>query len=204
MLSDELNLDVLDQVLCAVREHVFVVDRHGVIVYANLPLAQAWLMDRAELVGRTFADIASPRESVARYDHMREIVFESGQQTREISSVAYRALGRRDMELVLSPIFEPEGFTVRLAFGVSVDVTRAVSETDMHPEAGNGQSRPVISDRRREVLTLVAQGFANKEIGRVLEISVRTVESHRRAIAGQLHLNTRGDYFRFAKDNGYI
>ena len=39
-----------------------------------------------------------------------------------------------------------------------------------------------LSDREREVLVEIASGATNKEIASRLEISVRTVESHRMAI----------------------
>jgi len=39
-----------------------------------------------------------------------------------------------------------------------------------------------LTNREKEVLRLIAQGQANKEIGDALAISVRTVESHRMAI----------------------
>ena len=198
-----LDIEILDEVLSAVVEHVFVVDRPGKIVYANLPLAQAWLVDRAELIGRTFADVASPAESVWEFDRMREEVFRSGAQANSVMSVAYRVIGRREMALRLSPIFEPATLAVRLVFGVAMDITPAAPTISVRGHAEPDHAVE-LSSRRREVLTLVAQGQSNKEIAAALHISVRTVESHRRAIAAQLQLATRADFFRYAKDAGYL
>jgi FixJ family two-component response regulator len=43
-----------------------------------------------------------------------------------------------------------------------------------------------LTPREREVLSLVARGFATREIAGALEVSPRTVESHRAAIAAKL------------------
>lgn len=55
--------------------------------------------------------------------------------------------------------------------------------------AERAESRALIAGltpREREVLSLVARGFATREIASALEVSPRTVESHRAAIAAKL------------------
>ncbi len=49
-------------------------------------------------------------------------------------------------------------------------------------EAEAGEDNYEISDREREVLLLVAQGFSSKEIADKLNISVHTVNTHRKNI----------------------
>ena len=56
----------------------------------------------------------------------------------------------------------------------------------------------------RHPLRLVAGGYSNKEIADELHISVRTVETHRRAIAKRVGITTRAQTFRFAQDHGLI
>ena len=59
-----------------------------------------------------------------------------------------------------------------------------------------------LSDREREVLTLVARGARYAEIGQELSISPRTAENHVRNILGKLHLTRRADLIRYAADHG--
>ncbi len=52
-------------------------------------------------------------------------------------------------------------------------------------------SRAELSAREKEILNLVAQGFANKEIGGKLNISYQTVRVHLRRIYEKLHVRSR-------------
>ena len=49
----------------------------------------------------------------------------------------------------------------------------------------------VLSEREQAVLSLVAQGFTNKDIATTLCISDQTVKVHMRNIMGKLHAHNR-------------
>src|SRR5438876_206257 len=55
-----------------------------------------------------------------------------------------------------------------------------------------------LTDREREVLTLVAQGYTNQEVADQLIVSVKTVETHRAHIMSKLGLHTRAELVRYA------
>ena len=61
-----------------------------------------------------------------------------------------------------------------------------------------------LSDREREVLRLLAQGYTNQEIAVQLYISVRTAETHRAHIMRKLGLSTRSELVRYALDHGML
>jgi DNA-binding NarL/FixJ family response regulator len=61
-----------------------------------------------------------------------------------------------------------------------------------------------LTEREREVLGLVAQGKANKEIARQLEISERTVRTHVSSILGKLGLVSRTQAALYAVREGLI
>lgn len=61
-----------------------------------------------------------------------------------------------------------------------------------------------LSEREREVCRFIALGHTNREVGELLHISARTVESHRRNIMARLDLKSRAQLVRFALDNGVI
>jgi len=53
-----------------------------------------------------------------------------------------------------------------------------------------------LSPREREVLGLIINGLTNKEIGRALDLSPRTVESHRANLFAKLGVDTLADLIR--------
>lgn len=54
-----------------------------------------------------------------------------------------------------------------------------------------------LSQRETEVLQLISQGLSNKEIGGRLEISVKTVETHKARALEKLGLRTRAEIVRY-------
>ncbi|HYD53651.1 MAG TPA: response regulator transcription factor [Gemmatimonadaceae bacterium] len=61
-----------------------------------------------------------------------------------------------------------------------------------------------LSVREGEVLRLVALGHSNKEIGLALEISVKTVETHKANAMTKLGLRSRAAVVRFAMEQGWL
>lgn len=72
-------------------------------------------------------------------------------------------------------------------------------------EKGAGEDRrQPLSPREAEVLRLMALGYTNREVGEQLELSVRTVETHRSHIQQKLGLSSRPELTRYALDNGLV
>lgn len=62
----------------------------------------------------------------------------------------------------------------------------------------------LLSDREKEVLTLIAKGYANKEIAEQLVISVRTVETHKGNLMEKLQMKTRPELVEYAVKKGLL
>jgi DNA-binding NarL/FixJ family response regulator len=62
----------------------------------------------------------------------------------------------------------------------------------------------VLTTREIEVLKLIAEGKRSKEIGKLLFISKRTIDTHRANIIKKLNLKTIADLTRYAISSGYI
>ena len=61
-----------------------------------------------------------------------------------------------------------------------------------------------LTKREQEVLTLIAEGLTNKQIGEQLGISPKTVARHRDNITAKLNLSSRTELTRYAIQKGFI
>lgn len=72
------------------------------------------------------------------------------------------------------------------------------------PPMPKALEKKVLSDREIEVLSLVAQGYLNKEIADQLNIGLTTVISHRKNIVEKLGLKTVSALTIYAVMHGYV
>jgi DNA-binding NarL/FixJ family response regulator len=61
-----------------------------------------------------------------------------------------------------------------------------------------------LTSREAEVLQLVAEGHANKQIASALRISIKTVEKHRQHLMDKLNVHETAGLTRYAIGQGII
>jgi DNA-binding NarL/FixJ family response regulator len=88
-------------------------------------------------------------------------------------------------------------FSPRLA-GFVLDAFAATDVPHIDPELD------LLTQREREVLRLIARGYAYKEIAKELFISVKTVETHVSSVLRKLTLSNRHELTRWATDRRLI
>lgn len=82
-------------------------------------------------------------------------------------------------------------FSPRLA-GFVLDAFAGAIPSDEDPELDQ------LTSREKDVLRLIARGFAYKQVARKLEISIKTVESHVSSVLRKLQLSNRHELARWA------
>lgn len=71
--------------------------------------------------------------------------------------------------------------------------------------ASSGQhNREALTSREQTILLELAQGRSNKEVGLALNISVRTVETHRKNIRKKLDITSTAGLTRYALEHGVL
>jgi DNA-binding NarL/FixJ family response regulator len=71
-------------------------------------------------------------------------------------------------------------------------------------EPKDGNTRESLTTREQTILLELAQGKSNKEVALVLDISVRTVETHRKNIKRKLGLSSTAGLTRYALEHGVL
>jgi len=86
----------------------------------------------------------------------------------------------------------------------------AVSNVLLHGYLGDERGGDVddslglLTDREREVLQLIAEGKTNKEVAVSLQVSVNTVETHRKHLMEKLDLHNTAELVRYALRNKVV
>ncbi len=86
----------------------------------------------------------------------------------------------------------------------SPGVSRVILQGYLSEDAGPADELSSLSDREREVLPLIAEGRSSKEVAQMLNLSLSTVESHRKHIMEKLDLHNTAALVRFAVRKGLI
>ena len=71
-------------------------------------------------------------------------------------------------------------------------------------ELKNKDSTQILSEREKQVLRLIHQGWTSKQIAEILTISIHTVNRHRQEILGKLQVKNSIEACRIAKDLGVL
>ncbi len=82
-------------------------------------------------------------------------------------------------------------FSPRLA-GFVLDAFAGAMPSDVDPELDQ------LTSREKDVLRLIARGFAYKQVARKLNISIKTVETHVSSVLRKLQLSSRHELARWA------
>ena len=76
------------------------------------------------------------------------------------------------------------------------------SRETIQPRTSDG--REALTNREQTILLQLAQGKSNKEVARELDISVRTVETHRKNIRAKLGISSTAGLTRYAMEHGVL
>ncbi|ACT03859.1 response regulator transcription factor [Paenibacillus sp. JDR-2] len=75
---------------------------------------------------------------------------------------------------------------------------------DRMQRGDSGDLFHALSEREKEVLSLTAKGYANKEMAEMLVISVKTVETHKSNVMEKLGLKSRPELIKYAMKKGLL
>jgi len=105
--------------------------------------------------------------------------------------------GRDDLQCALETIREGKTYLSPLFSKFELDAIAADSGDPLPPFG-------VLTSRQREVLQLIAEGKNTKQIGIVLGVSAKTVETHRAQLMNRLEIHDTAGLVRYAIRMGLV
>jgi DNA-binding NarL/FixJ family response regulator len=104
--------------------------------------------------------------------------------------------GLQELELAVRAVARGEAW-------ISPAVSNKLIATYGGARKGETSSGPLTS-RQREILQLIAEGFSSKEIAERLDLSVKTVETHRTRLMDRLGIHGLAGLVRYAVRLGIV
>ena len=101
-----------------------------------------------------------------------------------------KSANEQEMHFAVSAILQGKKY-------FSQDVTLSLATTNI-AESKNKSLLDDLTQREKEVLILIAQGFSNKQIGEKLFIAPKTVDTHRTNLMAKLDIHNTAGLPRFA------
>jgi len=167
---------------------IVTVDQRGFIELANRAAVELMAPHNGDLIGQPIAAFLPELHHALRW--------EEGPQFR----TSMQCRGRRgNGEPFLAEIWfstYKEGVTPKLA-AIIADVSEEQTAASSAPGSLE-QERPALSERELEVLKLVVQGLANKEIAARMNISESVVKNTLQQLFGKTEVRTRSQLVRVA------
>lgn len=153
--------------------------------------------DRLNTPGCAVLDVRMPQmtgievqeELIARGFSYFPLIFLSGHGDIQM---AVNAMTKGALTFLEKPV-DPERLNTEITRAVEIGLKRARTEAERKELSGRFRQ---LTPREKEVLTLVAEGFANKEIAEKLSLSLATVKMHRGRAAEKLELNSTAEITR--------
>jgi DNA-binding NarL/FixJ family response regulator len=84
------------------------------------------------------------------------------------------------------------------------NVARIVLDGYLRSESSGVEASDTLSAREREIVQLLAEGGSNKDVARILNISVKTAETHRSNIMRKMGFGSLPELVRYAIRNKII
>ncbi|MFZ4400721.1 MAG: response regulator [Bacteroidales bacterium] len=108
---------------------------------------------------------------------------------------------QEELVLAIKTVYEGNEY---LAKSITSSVMKTYMVRSMLGKSGKLKNGQELSNREIQIIKLLAEGLRYKEIADRLNISVRTIESHKKSILEKLELNSIVDIVKYAIKHGII
>lgn len=100
--------------------------------------------------------------------------------------------------------FEDLLYAIKSVIGGGKFISPSVSDKLVNITVPAENIKILLTEREKEILSLIASGLTNRQISNKLFISIKTVETHRNRILQKLGVHTTADMVKYAIKSGII
>jgi DNA-binding NarL/FixJ family response regulator len=144
--------------------------------------------------------IDATRQAIAARPHVKVIgLSASGDDRMVVEMLRAGAFGHVNKTAAASELINAIRTVLKGSFYFSPDIVARIA-ADNGGHAHSAFDR--LSPREREVLQLISEGKATKEVAAMLRVSIKTAETHRRNLMDKLHVDSVAELTKYAIREG--
>jgi PAS domain S-box-containing protein len=214
-----IHIDFYKNILTSIKDPLNILDKNLIILWTNKARAKIHQKDVSEMIGKPCYEMFMRRTDPCPECPV-QLVFKSGKPYGMEKWVDLPNGERRYGEVRAYPIFDKKG-DLAYALEITIDITNKKHnqekyeryvETlekivkDIHGKETQQRKagRVHLTGREIDILRLIADGFSNTEIAKILHISPHTVKTHVIHIIEKLGAKDRTQAAVFAIQNRFI
>lgn len=164
---------------------------------ANLPACELLGLTREEILEKRVEDL-SPPELRDQVPAMFEAFIEAGSQSGPFTMI------RSDGTAVACSYSASANVVPGVHLSIMIPAEHADPELDVYEQETDDSDLARLTDREREVLTMLALGETNATIAKKLHLSQETVRSHTRSARLRLGARSRSHAIALALSSGQL
>lgn len=194
MLESRKDLEVVGEAEDGLAALEVIRENPPDLVLLDLSMPRLGGMSVIKEVKRQYPDVAILALTIHESDQYVLEAFNAG-----VNGYCIKDASREELLLAITSVLKGRTY---ISPGIADNVMEGYIEGRKRLKAKSAWDN--ITQREREVLKLLGEGYLNREIADMLHISVKTVEKHRANIMSKLNLHSAAALTSFAIEQGLI
>lgn len=194
MISTFENIEVVDEAKDGLEAIRKVRKVQPDIILLDLSMPKMDGISVMKEVKSQFPEIKILALTIHEVDHYVLEAFDAGADGYCIKNAC-----RKELEIAVKSVIEGKRY---VSPGITSNILQGYIEGQK--KLKERSTWDTVTQREREILKLIAEGYLNKEIAEFLNISVKTVEKHRANIMKKLNLHNVASLTAYAIERGLI
>jgi DNA-binding NarL/FixJ family response regulator len=194
MLADRGDLELIGEAGDGIEAISCVKKQQPDLLLLDLSMPRLSGLSVIKDVKREFPDVAILALTIHEADQYVLEAFEAG-----ADGYCIKDASREELMLAISSVLDGKTY---ISPGIAENVMEGFISGRQRLKSQSAWD--TVTQREKEVLKLIAEGYLNKEIADLLNISVKTVEKHRANLMSKLDLHNAPALTAFAIEKGLI
>lgn len=192
ILEADPDIEVIGQASDGLEAVQLAVDLHPDLIILDLHMPRMDGLEACERIGRQAPNVKILVLSQKDSQHYLEKALQMGAQGFVLKDSAYEELLTATHVVMRGEMY------------LTPQLTSVFVKSHFEKEKEKADRSRQLSDREVEVLKLIASGLTNARISEELNLSVKTVQSHRSNIRGKLRVRDTLDLIKYAIRSGLV